>query len=112
MTMAFISFYVRRKRTAWGQPEPLRFANVWQTFRRGVLALISPAIIIGAIIGGVSTPSEVGAIAAAYALAVGLIYRELSWSRLKVCLIESVTMTAVIRRLTRITLPRTERAIP
>ena len=96
VTMAFISLYVRRKRTAWGQPEPLRFANVWQTFRRGVLALISPAIIIGAIIGGISTPSEVGAIAAAYALMVGLIYRELSWSRLKVCLIESVTMTAVI----------------
>ena len=96
VTMAFISFYVRRKRTAWGQPEPFRLAAVWQTFRRGVLALISPAIIIGAIIGGISTPSEVGAIAAAYALVVGLIYRELSWSRLRVCLIESVTMTAVI----------------
>ena len=96
VTMAFISFYVRRKRTAWGQPEPFRLATVWQTFRAGVLALISPAIIIGAIIGGISTPSEVGAIAAAYALVVGLIYRELSWSRLKVCLIESVTMTAVI----------------
>ena len=96
VTMAFISFYVRRKRTPWGQPEPFSFATLWHTFRRGVLALISPAIIIGAIIGGISTPSEVGAIAAAYALVVGLIYRELSWSRLKVCLIESVTMTAVI----------------
>ena len=96
VTMAFISFYVRRKRTPWGQPEPFSFGNLWHTFRRGVLALISPAIIIGAIIGGISTPSEVGAIAAAYALVVGLIYRELSWSRLKVCLVESVTMTAVI----------------
>ena len=96
VTMAFISLYVRGKRTAWGQPEPFRFAALWHTFRRGVLALISPAIIIGAIIGGISTPSEVGAIAAAYALVVGLIYRELSWSRLKVCLVESVTMTAVI----------------
>lgn len=96
VTMAFISLYVRRKRTAWGQPEPFSFATVWQAFRKGVLALISPAIIIGAIIGGISTPSEVGAIAAAYALLVGLIYRELSWSRLRVCLVESVTMTAVI----------------
>ena len=96
VTMAFISFYVRRKRTPWGQPEPFSFGNLWHTFRRGVLALISPAIIIGAIIGGISTPSEVGAIAAAYALVVGIIYRELSWSRLKVCLVESVTMTAVI----------------
>ena len=96
VTMAFISLYVRRKRTPWGQPEPFSFGNLWHTFRRGVLALVSPAIIIGAIIGGISTPSEVGAIAAAYALVVGLIYRELSWSRLKVCLVESVTMTAVI----------------
>ena len=96
VTMAFISFYVRFKRTTWGQPEPFQFAEFWRTFRRGALALISPVIIIGAIIGGISTPSEVGAIAAAYALMVGLVYRELSWKRLRVCLIESVTMTAVI----------------
>jgi len=96
VTMAFISFYVRRQKTTWGQPEPFQFSEVWRTFRRGALALISPVIIIGAIIGGISTPSEVGAIAAAYALIVGLIYRELTWERLRVCLIESVTMTAVI----------------
>ena len=97
VTMAFISFYVRRKRTPMGSAGTLQFRGTSGTpSGRGVLALISPAIIIGAIIGGISTPSEVGAIAAAYALVVGLIYRELSWSRLKVCLVESVTMTAVI----------------
>ena len=96
VTMLFISLYVRRKRTTWGQPEPFHFSEVWRTFRRGALALFSPIIIIGAIIGGISTPSEVGAIAAAYALIVGLIYRELTWARLRVCLVESVTMTAVI----------------
>ena len=96
VTMVFISLWVRIRRTSWGQPEPFHFGEFWRTFRRGVLALISPVIIIGAIVGGISTPSEVGAIAAAYALIVGFVYRELSWARLRVCLIESVTMTAVI----------------
>ena len=95
-TMVFISVYVRRKRTPWGQPEPFRPSELGRAFRRGVLALVAPAVIIGSIIGGISTPSEVGAIAAAYALAVGLVYRELSWRRLRTCLVESVTMTAVI----------------
>lgn len=47
--------------------------------RRGLFALIMPVIILGGIYSGTFTPTEAGAIAAAYALLVGfVIYRKLS----------------------------------
>ena len=45
---------------------------------------------------GISTPSELGAIATAYALLVGLLYRQLTWRRLREALINTVTMTSII----------------
>jgi C4-dicarboxylate transporter DctM subunit len=54
------------------------FSRVLVTFRRALLALAMPVIIIGGIVGGVVTPTESGALAAVYAAAVGLfVYREL-----------------------------------
>jgi tripartite ATP-independent transporter DctM subunit len=94
--MVFISLWVRLRHTSWGQPEPFRWREAWLAFRAGALALFSPVLIIGALITGVTTPTEVGALAAVYALFVGLAYRELTWRRLWDCLVESVLTTAVI----------------
>ena len=94
--MVFISLWVRLRKTAWGQPEPFRVHEVWRTLKGGSLALISPVLVIGAIVTGVASPTEVGALAAAYALFVGLVYRALSWKELRACLIESMITTAVI----------------
>lgn len=96
LMMAFIWLWVRFGRTEWGQPEPLRAAELWRTLRRGGLALLSPVLIIGALVTGVTTPTEVGALAAGYALLVGILHRTLTWRRLWDCLVESVTTTAVI----------------
>lgn len=47
-------------------------------------ALIFPVLLVLAIRGGVFTPSEVGAAAVVYALAVGaLVHRELTWGRIR-----------------------------
>jgi tripartite ATP-independent transporter DctM subunit len=94
--MASIYLTVLIRRTEWGQPEPFRFSEVWRTLKSGFLALVSPVIIIGAILTGVTTPTEVGALAAGYAFLVGLVYRDLTWARLRTCLVESVITTAVI----------------
>ena len=71
--MVWISLWVRFKKTSWGQPEPFVVSDVWSTFKGGALALFSPVLIIGALVLGVSTPTEVGVIAAIYALFVGII---------------------------------------
>jgi tripartite ATP-independent transporter DctM subunit len=96
LLMAHIWITHRIVAPTWGNPEPLRPAELWRTFKRGALALLSPVLVIGAIIGGISTPSEVGAIAAGYALLVGLIYRELTWRRFLNALFVSMQMTAII----------------
>jgi len=94
--MIFIWLWVRLRQPDWGKPEPFVLSRAVVSFRRGALALFSPVLIIGCILAGVATPSEIGAIAAGYALLIGLIHRELTWPRLLACLKESVAMTAVI----------------
>ncbi|MGD9240255.1 MAG: TRAP transporter large permease [Desulfobacterales bacterium] len=96
MCMLFIYLWVRIKGTTWGQSETFRIGEFWRSFKSGTPALLSPVLVIGAIITGVASPTEVGALAAAYAFLVGLIYRELTLRRLISSLIESTTTTAVI----------------
>ena len=96
ITMVWISLWVRFKKTSWGQPEPFVVSDVWSTFKGGALALFSPVLIIGALVLGVSTPTEVGVIAATYALFVGIIYRDLTWKKLLECIVESMQTTAII----------------
>ncbi len=96
MLMLFIYLWVRVRKTEWGQPEPFQAGELWRTFNAGFLALLSPILIIGLLITGISTPTEVGAVAAAYAFVVSIIYREMNWQRLIQALTESVLTTAVI----------------
>ena len=74
LLMLHISIYMRIKKPDWGQPEPFVPRKAWKSFKGGVFALLSPFVIIGAILAGVATPSEIGAIAAGYALLVGFAY--------------------------------------
>ena len=94
--MLFISTWVRVGKTEWGQPERADLGEIWRTFKAGFLALLSPVLVIGALISGVATPTEVGVIAVVYAFVVGLVHRDLTLARLRDCLIESVRTTAVI----------------
>ena len=45
--------------------------EVWVSFRQSFLALLLPVFILGAILGGWTTPTEAASIAVLYALVVG-----------------------------------------
>ena len=61
--------------------------NTW----RSLPALLMPIVIVGSISAGLVSPTEAGAIAAAYGLfAGGIIYRELKWEDIKFALKETV----------------------
>ncbi|MCF1503110.1 MULTISPECIES: TRAP transporter large permease [Afifella] len=68
--------------------------------RRGIIAralpaLFLPVIIVGGIRSGVFTPTETAAVAAVYALIVGMVfYRTLSPRRVAECFYETATMSA------------------
>lgn len=94
--MLYVFIYVRVKKPEWARPEPFVLRDVFKTGIYGAPALLAPVVILGCLILGISTPSELGAIATAYAVIVGIFYRQFTWQKIKSALIETVTMTAVI----------------
>jgi tripartite ATP-independent transporter DctM subunit len=51
----------------------------WSAFKGAALALLTPVLVIGGIVGGIVTPTESAIIAAAYALILGMfVYRTVS----------------------------------
>jgi tripartite ATP-independent transporter DctM subunit len=70
--------------------------HIASTVVDGVLALIAPGIILGAIITGYTTATEAGVLACAYSLLLGLVYRTLTWEALWKALTDTMLITAVI----------------
>ncbi len=84
-------------RQGYGATQPFDARRVWQCFRRAVLALGAPLIILGGILFGVFTATESAAIAVVYALVVGLgVYREIDLRRLVPILIDAGVTAAVV----------------
>ena len=55
------------------------FAEFWRAFKGAALALLTPILVIGGIVGGIVTPTESAIIAAGYALFLGMfVYRTVS----------------------------------
>ena len=69
----------------------------WSILRRSVLALTAPIIIMGGIMGGFVTPTESGALACLYCVAVGfLVTRQLTFRGLCLSLWETVRNASAI----------------
>jgi tripartite ATP-independent transporter DctM subunit len=94
--MAVIAAFGRR----WNLPKSDRgpsLRKIFYTFRESALALVMPALILGFILGGITTPTEAASIAVAYALVLGgLVYRTLSWRDLYEMLARTALITGVV----------------
>jgi len=64
--------------------------------KRGLLVLLMPVIILGGIYGGVFTPTEAAAVAAAVAILVGFIYRSLTLRKFVQATLTTATITGAI----------------
>ncbi len=62
----------------------------------GILALVAPGVILGAIVTGFTTATEAGVLACAYSLLLGMFYRTLTWAKLWKALTDTMLITAVI----------------
>lgn len=81
--------FPREVRVAWG--------SRLRSFGTASLSLATPAIILVGLIGGVFTPTEAGAVAAAYALILGLlVYRTVRIRDLPRILTETMITTAIV----------------
>lgn len=71
--------------------------RILKTFRGSLAALIMPILILGGILGGVTTPTEAAAIAVAYALFIGMVvYRTITWTDVLEMSIRTARLTGVI----------------
>ena len=71
------------------------FKTLLNSLFKSILPLMAPVIIIGGIISGIVTPTEAAIVCIVYATFLGVIYRELTFKKLWVCLEETVVMTGV-----------------
>jgi tripartite ATP-independent transporter DctM subunit len=66
-------------------------------FRRAILPLMTPVIILGGILGGIVTPTEAGMIGVIYALILGVfVYRELQWRHVMPIFVTTASLTGMV----------------
>ena len=71
-------------------------AERWSAFKRAFGGLMMPVIILGGIYGGIFTPTEAAAVAAAYGMILGLVTKNLKLTDIMPVLKDSVSQTAVV----------------
>ncbi len=71
--------------------------RVWVSFRRGLLAMGAPIIILGGILTGIFTATESAAVAVIYALVVGMaVYREFGFGDLFPLFRDGAVISAIV----------------
>src|SRR5258708_24253341 len=74
----------------------LSIKAIMATALDGIAALLAPGIILGAIVGGLTTPTEAGVLACAYSIFLGIVYRSLSWEKVFAAISNTVLICAMI----------------
>ncbi len=94
--MAYVAIVARRRGFPRGG-DRWSLVEIVARFRAAALGLVLPVIVIGGILGGVFTPTEAGAVAAAYALFLGMVvYRNMKFADLGHCLLASAKLSAMV----------------
>ena len=89
--------YVAALRSGMQSDHMLRWREVVRHFRRSILALLMPVLIVGGILLGVFTPTEAAVVAVLYAFGVGVfVLRTIHLRDLPAILLESAATTAVV----------------
>ncbi len=87
---------VAHKRAMPREPFP-GLREVWESFRGAFWAILAPVLLIGGMLSGVFTPTEAAAVAAFYALVVGLfVYRDFCLRDLPRIILDTVETTGVV----------------
>ncbi len=91
-----MNFYLASKR-GYALEEPVPLRELPRHTATAFPALLMPAILLYGIYGGVTTPTEAAAVAAAYALLLATVfYRSLSWNSLYGILVSSAKSSASV----------------
>lgn len=93
--MTMVWYLAKRRGYQKGKKAP--FSYIWRTFQQTFWALLTPVVLLGGILSGVFTPTEAAAVAALYAIVVGLfVYRSITLGKLYRTFVETATFCAKI----------------
>jgi tripartite ATP-independent transporter DctM subunit len=93
--MIMVTYYAHTR--GWHRDAKFSIVNLWRTFKRAFLPLLTPVILVGGMTTGVFTPTEAAIAATAYAIVLGVgIYRTLSIKKLIKVSMETAETTAII----------------
>jgi len=91
LLMIYVYFYAKKHGLETEKKERATFKEFMAGLKDAILALLFPLIIIGGIRFGIFSATEAGAVAVLYALILGiLVYRELTFAKLKEAILETV----------------------
>lgn len=96
LSLFIISFVISSRR---GYPKEKAYSlkEIGKATKEAIWALLTPIIILGAILTGITTVTEAGALAALYAFLVGIfIYKSLSWQDIFQSLKNTVILSGVV----------------
>jgi tripartite ATP-independent transporter DctM subunit len=94
--MAMIYWLAATGRIHAPRRPPAPWREVGRTFWRALPALVGPIFLIGAMLGGVATPTELGAIVVVYGIVLGFVYGDLTLRSLLDVFVESAITYAVL----------------
>jgi len=95
--MAVVAIISRRRGYGARRTKRAPWHEVIKSTKQSAWALFMPVLLIGGLRLGVFTPTELGAIAALYAMFVGVVvYKEIKWNEILGVLIEASLATCII----------------
>jgi len=92
--LLIMSMFVSKHRN-YPKYERVSLHEIWRIGKSALPVFGVPAIVLGGILGGVTTVSEAAALGALYTLILGVLYRTLRWKDLRGALIATVRMSGV-----------------
>lgn len=96
LTLMVVSTVISIRRN-YPREDKYSFKEILLAGKDAIWAILTPIIILGAILTGMTTVTEAGAIAAIYALLVGvLVYRQLGFKEIKDSLVNTVVLSGIV----------------
>ena len=97
LSLMVVSILVGKKRKYVGRPKRATKVEILHAAKRAILALLTPIIILGGIMGGVFTATEAATVAVIYSIIVGaFIYRVLTLKDFLESLVDAAKTTGMV----------------
>jgi C4-dicarboxylate transporter DctM subunit len=87
---------IRATHSGWKPSPRASVKTIARNGRRAILPLMMPVILLGGIVAGIGTPTEVSTFAVLYGLALGLLYRRFQWKDMWTVLTSATLLNGMI----------------